>query len=69
MENLCATLGRATKLKDTLEMFISCENLNNIEMLGKSDPQVHVFIWDLQDDKWDFIDKSEIQMNNLNPEF
>ena len=69
MENLCATLGRATKLKDTLEMFISCENLNNVEVLGKSDPQVHVYIRGIDEREWTLVDKSEVQMNNLNPEF
>jgi len=51
-----------------VELHISCRKLKNLDILTKSDPQVTMFV---QNDKkkWLPYGKTELIMDNLNPDF
>jgi len=51
-----------------VELSIECSDLANLDTLGKSDPQVHVYLMD-KTSTWRLIGKTEQIRNTLNPKF
>lgn len=41
----------------------------DLDFLSKSDPEVHVFIKKSKADQYTFVGKTEMILNNLNPDF
>ncbi|CAG8512474.1 11886_t:CDS:10 [Ambispora gerdemannii] len=53
-----------------VELKLSCKNLPDLDYFSKSDPQVVLFVQDLNTQQWvDSRQKTEVVMNNLNPKF
>lgn len=52
-----------------VQLNISCRNLVDLDLLSKSDPEVHVFIRDSKQRGYTFVGKTEMILNNLNPDF
>lgn len=53
---------------ESVELFFSCRNLKDMDLIGKSDPQLtlekHV-----EGNNWAIIGQTEVIRNNLNPDF
>jgi hypothetical protein len=56
-------------LSDKILISISCRNLVDLDLLSKSDPEVHVFLKDSHSKNYSLIGKTEMILNNLNPDF
>ena len=52
-----------------IQIFISCRNLKNLDILSKSDPECHAYIRDSKSKNYTLIGKTECISNNLNPDF
>ena len=52
-----------------LRMFISCENLKDMDYFSKSDPIIHIDTKLSWQRNWVFFGKTEMIENNLNPDF
>ena len=52
-----------------IEMFVSCQNLKNLDNHSKSDPFVVLEELDTRSNTWREVGRSEIIVNSLNPEF
>lgn len=52
-----------------IQLSISCRNLVDLDTFSKSDPEVHVFIKDAKSKNYTLIGKTEMILNNLNPDF
>lgn len=48
---------------------IACRNLIDLDTFSKSDPIVHVFLRDSKMKPYSLIGKTEMVLNNLNPDF
>mmetsp|Transcript_24516 Transcript_24516/g.21690 ORF Transcript_24516/g.21690 Transcript_24516/m.21690 type:complete len:80 (-) Transcript_24516:1436-1675(-) len=53
--------------RQQVELFISCQNLKNMDILSLTDPQVKLF--QEENGKSTFLDQTEIINDNLNPQF
>jgi hypothetical protein len=59
-------------LKQKIALYISCRKLKDLDIRSKSDPQVEVWVRDSKERdprKWNFVGKTEVIRNNLNPDF
>eukprot|EP01017_Pseudomicrothorax_dubius_P007006 TRINITY_DN12114_c0_g1_i2.p1 TRINITY_DN12114_c0_g1~~TRINITY_DN12114_c0_g1_i2.p1 ORF type:complete len:513 (-),score=66.55 TRINITY_DN12114_c0_g1_i2:35-1573(-) len=54
--------------REKVQLFLSCRNLPNMDVLSKSDPQVKVYIADGKG-RFFLLDQTEVVADNLNPEF
>ena len=52
-----------------IQLFISCRNLKNLDIIGKSDPFWEVFIKNDSRSDWIKIGKTDTVTNSLNPDF
>ena len=52
-----------------IQIFISCRKLKDLDLMSKSDPYVTVSIRDSKSQHYSMIGKTEVVMNNLNPDF
>ncbi len=52
-----------------MQIFISCRKLKDLDLLSKSDPEVHVFIRNSKLGSYVNLGKTEMILNNLNPDF
>ena len=52
-----------------VQLFISCRNLVDLDTFSKSDPEVHIFIKGSKQGKYALLGKTEMILNNLNPDF
>ena len=52
-----------------VQFFISCRNLADLDIVSKSDPEVHVFLRESKTKNYTLIGKTEMILNNLNPDF
>jgi hypothetical protein len=43
--------------------------LIDLDLISKSDPEVHVYLKESKTGKYSFIGKTEMILNNLNPDF
>jgi Ca2+-dependent lipid-binding protein len=43
--------------------------LKDLDIMSKSDPQVEVYMKDRTQRDWAFVGRTEVQKNNLNPDF
>ncbi len=64
------------ELVQTVELFLSCQKLRNMDLLSKSDPCVVVYEGSPQNTpvtspqfRWREIGRTEVISNNLNPSF
>ena len=57
--------GRSTKIT----LSLSCRDLADLDTFSKSDPIVHVFLKDGPAKGYSLIGKTEMILNNLNPDF
>ena len=57
------------KLDMNVEFHVSCRKLKNLDTFSKSDPEVHVFLWDERRKSWIFFAKTEQIRDSLNPDF
>ena len=48
---------------------ISCKNLVDLDIFSKSDPEVHVYLKTGKQGSYMLIGKTEMILNNLNPDF
>lgn len=48
---------------------LACRNLKDLDTFSKSDPEVHVFLKEARSLKYTFVGKTEMILNNLNPDF
>jgi hypothetical protein len=48
---------------------LACRNLVDLDLLSKSDPIIHVFLRDSKNKNYTLIGKTEMILNNLNPDF
>ncbi|KAG2387833.1 hypothetical protein C9374_001427 [Naegleria lovaniensis] len=66
------SLGSNPALETKVELYISCNNLQNKDLLSKSDPCCVVKIGERQlngDFYWQDLGRTEVQKDNLNPKF
>ena len=52
-----------------IALYISCRNLKNYDVMSKSDPQAEIFIKDANKRDWDFVGRTEVMRDTLNPDF
>ena len=52
-----------------IQMFISCRNLKNLDIIGKSDPYCEVFLKNDDRTEWEMVGKTDTVINSLNPDF
>ena len=52
-----------------VQLFISCRNLKNLDIIGKSDPYCEIYLKNDSRSKWIKIGKTDTVMNSLNPDF
>ena len=57
----------STNLQDSVELYLSCRKLKDLDFIGKSDPQVKVFIQN--QGHWVPLGQTERILDNLNPDF
>lgn len=50
-----------------VEISISCTNLKDLDHFSKSDPAVFLYERGAKGQQWDFIGRTEVIDNNLNP--
>jgi len=55
--------------RQQVELFISCQNLKNLDILSKSDPKCYFYTSDPSTGKFILQGKTETIKNNLNPKF
>ena len=55
--------------KDKVQISISCRNLVDLDLVTVSDPEVHVYMKNSNDASYYLIGKTEMILNNLNPDF
>jgi len=70
-ENKLPGLNDPTNLREghkKVELFISCRELKNLDLISLSDPQVKIFIVKSNKDE-EFFGETEIVRDNLNPNF
>lgn len=48
-------------------LYVSGRNLKNLDVFTKSDPKCEIY--EFSNNKWSLIGKTEVKMNNLNPDF
>lgn len=61
--------GADSGLSNKIRISISCRNLADMDVFSKSDPEVHVFLRDSRARNYTLIGKTEMILNNLNPDF
>jgi len=54
---------------EKIQIFISCRKLKDMDTFSKSDPQVHVFLKNGKNGVYTALGKTEMILNNLNPDF
>ena len=54
---------------EMVELHISCLKLKNLDILTKSDPQIHFYTLNEMTMQWTLFGKTEIMKDNLNPAF
>ena len=52
-----------------VELFISCRKLKDLDVFSKSDPIVHMHVWNERTRNWVKHGETELINNNLNPDF
>jgi len=52
-----------------IQLSISCRNLVDLDTFSKSDPVVHVYMKDAKSKGYTLVGKTEMILNNLNPDF
>ncbi|TNV80072.1 hypothetical protein FGO68_gene6821 [Halteria grandinella] len=52
-----------------VQLFISCRNLKDVDIISVSDPQVIIYTRANPRDGWMKLDQTEVMKNNLNPNF
>ena len=55
--------------KESIELFLSCRNLKDLDVIGKSDPWCIVFIKNDKRSDWTYVGKTEIVKESLNPDW
>lgn len=53
----------------TLQLFISCRNLKDMDFIGKSDPFCQVYIKNDNRSQWIRVGRTDTVVNSLNPDF
>ncbi len=48
---------------------LSCRNLKDLDTFSKSDPEVHVYLKNGKQGNYGLLGKTEMILNNLNPDF
>lgn len=61
--------GTAANPCTEVELTLSGRGLRNMDVFSKSDPMVVVYQRDVLADTWKIITRTEVVMNNLNPDF
>lgn len=56
-------------LKQKIQLFISCRNLADLDIITVSDPYVEIWLKNDERSKWTKIAQTETIDNNLNPDF
>ena len=56
-------------LSSSVEIFVSCRDLKNLDTFSKSDPIVKIYMQNEKTKQWVLIGETERVMNNLNPNF
>lgn len=56
-----------SSLSMKVDLHISCRKLKDLDVFSKSDPQVRVY--ELLNNNWQLVGKTETIDNNLNPDF
>ena len=56
-------------LKQKIQLFISCRNLKDLDIISKSDPFVEVWLKNDERSSWVKVAQTETINNNLNPDF
>ena len=59
----------SSSLSSKLQLFISCTNLKDVDIVGYSDPFVLVEMREGSEQQWRQIGKTEVVKDNLNPAF
>ena len=54
---------------DKVQLFLSCRNLVNLDILSLSDPIIHVYMKPNRTAAYSLLGKTEMILNNLNPDF
>lgn len=54
---------------NSILLYISCRDLVDLDVVGKSDPFAVLFIKCEKDTDWSYLGKTEVCWNNLNPDF
>ena len=54
---------------EMVNLHVSCRNLKDLDILTKSDPQVHFYTFNEQNLQWTLFGKTEEIKDNLNPDF
>lgn len=62
-------VGHGQEPVDKITLSISCRQLVDLDTFSKSDPEVHVFIKNSKAANYIKIGKTEMILNNLNPDF
>ena len=52
-----------------VQLYISCRKLKDLDVFSKSDPVVHLHLWNDQTRSWVKYGETEVMNNNLNPDF
>jgi Ca2+-dependent lipid-binding protein len=59
----------SNEMVQRIALYISCRKLKDMDITSKSDPYVEIYMKERNAKNWGFIGKTEIIMNNLNPDF
>lgn len=54
---------------NSVQIYISCRNLVDLDVMGKSDPFAELFIKTEKENLWFSLGRSEVVWNDLNPDF
>lgn len=55
--------------REQVELYFSCRNLINLDVMSKSDPQVQLYESNPNNKSWYLKDSTEMIRDNLNPDF
>lgn len=63
------TTMATAQLCTEVELTLSARNLRNMDVFSKSDPMVVIYFRNYSTGQWQIIGRTEVIMNNLNPDF